>query len=790
MSGRHSVNQFDTNGRPILPNSQQVLHGQITNIQNIPGTQQSSMSLPSNAIMPGLPNQSGMLRHSVQNPIEVIRPGTTVPVSIRQPANNRSQNALNPEVLIGSGAQQMIPLLTDNTTNNVQSRPPTQMPSVNQIHGRPHNIASGTTIKQPVVSNFNSANRPPPAGKILPRNIQRPKMFEMPKPQLTLKAEYIITPSSIVGKKKLSVMRIRGQKVDLTKLNAPVKLHRRDPEAPTQNGGINNRQNQSIVPGNKSAQVLPPTTGTADASLIAPYAGARQNKKNLFKKKTTQVFLADPKSRELRAEESIPWVLEDFGGENTFIGDYIGGDSAKYCVLLKKGDKFRFVPVHRFYEFQRKLKIRTLTIEEAEEQMARAKKMDNDRWLMRRFGKGKEAEDNEGGIYDPKSSIKTDLPDDANPLIDDETKEVGKLKAKAKRPFELNDPSLSDEGDELTTEGKQMKKLIRELDDNDVYESDRESNPYFSESDEFDSEGTSSPSSKSPSTAGSGNKTVQSAKTEKLVDKGKVTTIKSKATNKPTTTKSKMPTGTKIKGMAEKQTKLKTTTKQKPVVPKPPANKGKSATPVSANVTTSVGSKIKVPEKNIRQVSDITYKASDKGISSATSVPGKGAIQKQKPTKIGAPSSSSSSFAATPVSAGRSKETSPNLGKRSLSNDSESISIKRARVDAPTEAKKLVKPPIKREEEGRPGPSGSAVNNVKKSKAPTKGSTGNSQQGSLIDESEIRNLILTRKVRVTDLILSFKNRIKEDSRNKDRLLSITKEIATYKDGILVLKGSS
>ncbi|CAG8635141.1 11758_t:CDS:2 [Acaulospora colombiana] len=832
MAGRH---QFDTDGRPILSTTQQVIHGQMTNIQNISGVQQPPMSLPPNAII----NQPGMLRHPAQNPIDVIRPGTTSPISIRQSTpNNRPSTTLNSDVLNRSGQNQMIPMLIDNPTNNVPSRPPTPLPSVhsvnmqnrptpvpqvNQIFGRPHNVVPATTSRSNSPSliqqygvMINSANRSQ-AGKILPRSMQRPKMLEMPKPKLTLKAEFVITPSSIVGKKKLNVMRIKGQKVDLTKLNAPVKLHRRDPEAPSQNGGINNRQNQSIIPGNKSVQILPPTTGTADASLIAPYAGARQNKKNLFKKKTTQVFLADPKSRELKAEESIPWVLEDFGGENTFVGDYIGGDSAKYCILLRQGDKFRVVPVHRFYEFQRKLKIRTLTIEEAEEQMARAKKMDNDRWLMRRFGKGKETEDvaeNEGGIYDPKSSIRTvegeddlhgsgderrpareeyeeemdydevfedddeGVPDDANPLFDEETKEVGKLKAKVKHPFEINDPSLSDNGDELTTEGKQMKKLIRELDDNDAYESDRESNPYASESDEFESEENSSPASKSPPATGS-TTTTPSAKTEKPMEKGKGLATKSKMTGKLIAAKSKAPTGSKIKSV-EKTPKLKAAAKQKLAAPKQnPPMKGKGAIPVSANVAIT-SSKIKTPDGAIKQFGDATTKTLAKET-----------IQKPKLVN---PASSSSTLAATPNVVGRPKTTSLTSGKRSLPGDSTSEPVKRARVDTqstrPIENKKSIKSTIKREDEVRPVPPES----VKKQKVSTKVSTvGDSlpsnSRGSLISEDEIRNLIVTKKVKVPDLILHFKNRIKEDSRNKDRLISITKEIATYKGDYLVLKSS-
>ncbi|CAG8762690.1 14488_t:CDS:2, partial [Ambispora leptoticha] len=201
------------------------------------------------------------------------------------------------------------------------------------------------------------------------------------------------------------------------------------------------------------------------------------------------------------------------------------------------GDKLEFVQIHRFYTFNRKLNYKTLTIEEAEEQMAKAKKRDNDRWMMRSWGKSKN-EDlavGEGGIFDPKSAMKVvegeealigsdeearipsreeydeeevdfeevfeddeeELPDDANPLIDDETKEVSKMKRKVtgKDTYELNE---SDDDDKLTNEGKQLKKLLRTAENNDAYESDREDNPYFSESEDSDSEESSSPQTKPP----------------------------------------------------------------------------------------------------------------------------------------------------------------------------------------------------------------------------------------------------------------------------------------------------
>ncbi|RHZ49163.1 hypothetical protein Glove_529g39 [Diversispora epigaea] len=59
----------------------------------------------------------------------------------------------------------------------------------------------------------------------------------------------------------------------------------------------------------------------------------------------------------------------------------------------------------------------------------------------------------------------------------------------------------------------------------------------------------------------------------------------------------------------------------------------------------------------------------------------------------------------------------------------------------------------------------------------------------LIRECEVRNLILSRKLQVRDLIQFFKSKLKEEPRNKERLISITKDIAAYKEGYLVLKNN-
>ncbi|KAF0548142.1 transcription initiation factor iif subunit alpha [Gigaspora margarita] len=66
-------------------------------------------------------------------------------------------------------------------------------------------------------------------------------------------------------------------------------------------------------------------------------------------------------------------------------------------------------------------------------------------------------------------------------------------------------------------------------------------------------------------------------------------------------------------------------------------------------------------------------------------------------------------------------------------------------------------------------------------------STNVGNDSRLISEGEIKKLIESKQVNVTEIIKAFKKKINADSRNRDILLNITKKIATYKDGYFVLK---
>ncbi|KAJ2756563.1 transcription factor IIF subunit tfg1, partial [Coemansia nantahalensis] len=257
--------------------------------------------------------------------------------------------------------------------------------------------------------------------------------------------------------------------------------------------------------------------------------------------------------RRLDIEEARPWVLEDDDEKEVWTGTLEGGQSSSYVLFVLAENGFKVVPVDRWYKFAPKLNYKTLTLDEAEEELQRQRKghATHDRWIMhRRNPKGEEG-DAAGGPSNGESSrrgalvkyeVDDILSDDGDDDDDDGNGGGGPAK-KRKRGgknggadevafemqfdddeemgdvrFEFNEEennerseqhnkghvSIFGTDDEDDSDGdndrpagkgtdeqgkrlKKMRKLIRKREGNVDYESDREVNPYLSES-EFDSD--------------------------------------------------------------------------------------------------------------------------------------------------------------------------------------------------------------------------------------------------------------------------------------------------------------
>ncbi|RDW64058.1 hypothetical protein BP5796_10560 [Coleophoma crateriformis] len=326
---------------------------------------------------------------------------------------------------------------------------------------------------------------------------------------------------------------------DQDEFTRPLALHRRDPrqpargeapkeEAPVPGEPMDSKEKEKleILKAEKEAR------RAADLAQIAPTgnnAAAAVKKPQAFRnEKTTQVHRLDKtaqqkKESDLRYEEALPWHLEDADNKNTWVGNYEAALSDTNVILLVDGGTFRMVPLEKWYKFTPKNQFKTLTIEEAEAQIA--KKTKESRWVMKTQEKQKKEEEDANnrraayGLYTVKSESNTfknakretqdtdDLDFEADDLFQDDDEQVTMepdkdedvkdSKDRIKR--EMLGANLfgeADEGEvdqELDAEekealrrkklGKGVKKALKKREQNLIYESDSE-HPYSSSSED------------------------------------------------------------------------------------------------------------------------------------------------------------------------------------------------------------------------------------------------------------------------------------------------------------------
>lgn len=334
------------------------------------------------------------------------------------------------------------------------------------------------------------------------------------------------------------------QDVDIMKnFNRPVRMHRKDPQniqfqLSRQEMDRRRQENQSTkVENGQNGSAFGGENGegeeVADMSQVAPDGGARRHRKNLFKRKTKQVHIMDEKKRKLRYEEYYPWVIEDYTGDNVFVGSYEAG-STECTQVLFVFDKncFKMVPTEKVYKFTPRNKYATLTLEEAEARME--KNSSAPRWLMKHMDDaGSENGDvrfrraNGGATSRPltasngpgrmrtvqgstndRDSDHDDLDfdeefadDEEAPIMDGDEEENKLLEKKIKKDMlkaanfegqpdggvasddDLNDLFEVEKSRKVDKEGKKLKKVLNRT-EGGVYESDDEDvNPYVSQSD-------------------------------------------------------------------------------------------------------------------------------------------------------------------------------------------------------------------------------------------------------------------------------------------------------------------
>ncbi|KAG0247700.1 hypothetical protein BG011_001055 [Mortierella polycephala] len=578
------------------------------------------------------------------------------------------------------------------------------------------------------------------------------------------------------------IMRFHSTKeVNPATFAAPVKLHRkRNENSHYYRGYYNKYNNQNNANNNNSnaagsstrdfsgdvkkegvgagggafasaAGNAPPTTG-ADTTLIAPYGGGVRNKQMLFKKRTRQIYIANEEERKKKEIEAAPWVVEDYDSQNNWTGQLEGGQGANYVLFVFSDDGFKVVPADKWYKFSPKIQYTTLTAEEAEEQYQKSQKQSNSiRWLMRSKNKAKTEDGEEGAEEDVEREqlVTVDHEDDIG-YDEDEAKERKRMRGKhgdvdemdfdevwqddEEMPSEMpgfeeddkDDPrrkhgqsmdSDEDEDEEdtkgrLNEAGKAMKKALRKLEKNKVYESDDDRDPYASDQGSSDSD-------------------LDEIDKEKDVKKEDELTGLSQD-------------GSKTKG------KAKANAKGAPLINK----KSSAAKPTSTKPVGAKAMKTKAPLPIPRNAS------------------------------AGAQANGKSSLSTAKAGSSTSQRAhSPTLVSGGVSSGSEK---KRKLIDS------------------RGGEGGGDIPNKKYARAniaQSSSSTSTSQASSsasasqapnndswLITEAEIVSYLKSRKeVTTRDLILSLKDKLLRDPRNKNLMATLTKKVAVPTNGILVLK---
>jgi transcription initiation factor TFIIF subunit alpha len=181
---------------------------------------------------------------------------------------------------------------------------------------------------------------------------------------------------------------------DQQQFTRPVTLGRRDARQPPPGRVVKEFRPEPPPVDEKEAERLAQLKAEREAqkaineAQIAPSVKEQVQKKQPQNKKQDDVqFYRQPRTEEqkkeadLRYEEALPWHLEDADGKNVWTGTYISALSEANVAFIIDGNKFRMVPLEKWYKFTAKPPFSAYTVEEAEALMS--KKTEPSRWLMR-----------------------------------------------------------------------------------------------------------------------------------------------------------------------------------------------------------------------------------------------------------------------------------------------------------------------------------------------------------------------------------------------------------------------
>jgi transcription initiation factor TFIIF subunit alpha len=180
--------------------------------------------------------------------------------------------------------------------------------------------------------------------------------------------------SSALNGWKYDVMKFDSRKpIDISRWTPPIKLNRKElrrddgvtTDAPQAVGPMLGPDGKPVI-GADGKMVMVDAEGRPIQNLDFNGGGGGKGKgpavngKKRFQKKTRQVFYVPEEVRQLRREERYPWVMEDSSPTHSEVWMGQMEDVAKSethgFFMPAANDVFKFVPAHRWYKFQKKLK--------------------------------------------------------------------------------------------------------------------------------------------------------------------------------------------------------------------------------------------------------------------------------------------------------------------------------------------------------------------------------------------------------------------------------------------------
>ncbi|QRW00796.1 transcription initiation factor IIF subunit alpha [Ceratobasidium sp. AG-Ba] len=341
--------------------------------------------------------------------------------------------------------------------------------------------------------------------------------------------------SSKHSDKKWDVFRLQTHSevpIDLNTWPQPVKLNRKDYKSPNeieeQAGPLTPMLGPDgkpvIGPDGKIVMLNADGTRVKKEEDTKGKKKAKEDpKKKAFMKKTRQVHMIPDEVRAFRKEHRKDWLLEDNGGglaaNQSWSGKYADSNDKRiwafFAPVPGNEKEFRFIPVHRFYNFTRNNNVSTERVENQHARMQAAKtnaktkpkKEEEDEKPIRGIRKLKlvnhgndlfgddEAKPRLGGEGDyDEVEYEDEVQDDeevpADAVQDEEEKEAAERQKREYRRDKVSErvePESDEEEDDgkgYTEDGRQLKKLMKKM----LNESDDEKNPYADSDDEEEEE--------------------------------------------------------------------------------------------------------------------------------------------------------------------------------------------------------------------------------------------------------------------------------------------------------------